>query len=334
MRAYELHAHDGPAGLRLVERDDPTPAPGEVLVEVEAIGINFPDLLATRGQYQYRPPLPYVPGCEVAGTVRAVGDDVATPAVGDRVAAFVWEGGCADRVVVPARAAFAVPDGLTAAEAAATVVNYHTVHFALARRGALRPGETVLVLGAGGGIGTAGVQVAAALGARVIAGVADEAQATVAAAAGAPETLVLAPGFAEAVRERTGGRGVDVVLDPLGDWIFDEAVRALAPEGRILVVGFAAGDIPKVAVNRLLLRNASAVGVAWGAFLDLDPVAAAETSRGVSAQLTSGAIRPAIGELRRFAEIPDALERLGRGQIAGKAVIDLSAERGDREAGR
>ncbi|MDP9347502.1 MAG: NADPH:quinone oxidoreductase family protein [Actinomycetota bacterium] len=248
---------------------EPVAGDGEVLVDIHAIGINFPDLLATKGQYQHKPDLPFVPGCEIAGVIRSAPDGSGW-GPGQRVAAFVWQGGFAQVASVPPRALVEVLDE-TELSTAAMVVNYHTVLFALDRRARTQRGERVLVLGAAGGIGTAGLQVAKGLGARVVGGVANDEQRATAVAAGADEVVVLAEGFAAQLRELTGGRGVDVVLDPLGDWIFDEAVRAFAPEGRILVVGFAAGGIPKLAVNRLLLRNAAAVGVAWSAFLDLDP---------------------------------------------------------------
>jgi NADPH2:quinone reductase len=325
MRGFLLERHDGPDGLRMAELDEPRPGAGEVLIGVEAIGVNFPDLLATRGAYQHAPPLPFVPGCEIAGVVREAGSGSAW-AVGDRVAAFVWDGGFAEVVVAPDRAIMRVPDEVPSTVASAMVVNYQTALFALDRRGGVRAGETVLVLGAGGGIGTAAAQVARGLGAQVLAGVADEGQAEVATRAGTPraDVLVLELGFAVDVRERTAGRGVDVVLDPLGDWLFDEAVRALAPEGRILVVGFAAGEIPTIKVNRLLLRNASAVGVAWGAFLELDPTITAAAGERLTAMLRAGHVRPVVGATYGFDELPAALARLAEGTMPGKGVVEVA----------
>jgi NADPH2:quinone reductase len=178
-------------------------------------------------------------------------------------------------------------------------------------------------MGAGGGIGSAAVQVALGLGARVIAGVADENQVSTAQAAGAPEVVVLEQGFSARIRELTGGRGVDAVLDPLGDWLFDEALRALAPEGRILVIGFAAGQIPQVKVNRLLLRNASVIGVAFGAFLELDPALMGEQARSLDRMVADGAVNPHIGARFDFERIPEALAQLERGEIPGKGVVVL-----------
>ncbi|MFA4928640.1 MAG: NADPH:quinone oxidoreductase family protein [Patulibacter sp.] len=322
MRALRLREYGGPENLELAELPVPVPADDHVLVEVKAVGINFPDLLSVRGEYQYRPVPPFVPGCEIAGVV-AQAPEGSRWSTGDRVSGFVWEGGYAEYVTAPPGALARLPDGATFADGAATVVNYHTVHFALARRGGLRSGETVLALGAGGGIGSAAVQVAKGLGARVIAGVAADDQVATARAAGADEVLVLREGFAAAVRELNDDRGVDVVLDPLGDWLFAEAVRALAPEGRILVVGFAAGEIPTIKVNRLLLRNVAVVGVAWGAFLDIDPSVMSTAAEALERMFAAGIVRPPVGDLLDFRDVPAALDRLGRGQIVGKAVAEL-----------
>jgi len=320
VRGYLLESYSGPAALTLQDLPEPTPADDELVLEVAAIGVNFPDLLMTRGQYQHRPDPPVTPGCEVAGTV------VHAPAgsrwqVGDRAAAFVWDGGFAERVRVPTRSAAPVPDSLDLESAAAMIVNYQTAHFALERRGAVRAGETVLVLGAGGGIGTASVQVAKGLGARVLAGVADEAQVATAREAGADDVLVLEEGYSAVVLDRTEGAGVDAVVDPLGDWLFDEAVRCLAPEGRLLVVGFAAGAIPQVKVNRLLLRNASVVGVAWGAFLDREQDLIVRQAASLAAMAEAGHVRPVLHRRFAFEELPAALEDLGAGRIRGKAVV-------------
>jgi NADPH2:quinone reductase len=323
VRALELTAFDGPNGLRPTDAPEPRADADGIVVDVRAIGINYPDLLMTQGSYQVKPPLPFVPGSEIAGIVSDAPEGSGWKA-GDRVAAFVWTGGYAERVYVPLNAVFPLPDDMDFRTGAATIINYHTVHFALARRGALRSGESLLVLGAGGGIGSAAVQVGKGLGAHVIGGVANDAQLDAAREAGADEVLVLSEGFSARVRELTGGRGADVVLDPLGDWLFGEAIRALAPEGRILVVGFAAGAIPELKVNRLLLKNVSAVGVAWGAFLDIDKELMVRASRSIAEMYAAGVLRPLIGGDVDFAGIPDALHRLSRGEIRGKAVVLLA----------
>ena len=286
---------------------------------MHAVGINFPDLLATQGRYQLRPELPFVPGCEIAGIVREAPAGSGWTA-GQRVAAFIWHGGYAETVQVPLHMLAPVPERLSLTMAAAMVVNYHTAHFALARRGRLEPAESVLVLGAAGGIGTAAIQVAKGLGAQVIAGVSSDARAAIARAAGADEIVVLHEGFSSEVRALAAGEGVDVVVDPVGDWLFDEALRALRPEGRILVVGFAAGDIPTVKINRLLLRNVAVVGVAWGGLLDREPGLMRATSSTLNALALEGVVAPQIGRKFVFEQIPDALDALARGEIAGKAV--------------
>lgn len=322
MRALELTAFDGPDALRPTEAPEPRADADGIVVDVRAIGINYPDLLMTQGSYQVKPPLPFVPGSEIAGVVREAPEGSGWQ-VGDRVAAFVWAGGYAERVHVPLNAVFPLPDDMDFRTGAATIINYHTVHFALSRRGALRSGESLLVLGAAGGIGSAAVQVGKGLGAHVIGGVATQAQVEAAHEAGADEVLVLEEGFSKALREMTGGRGVDVVLDPLGDWLFGEAIRALAPEGRILVVGFAAGAIPELKVNRLLLKNVSAVGVAWGAFLDIDKELMVRASRSIAEMYSRGSLHPLVGQQFDFDGIPEALRRLSRGEIRGKAVVLL-----------
>lgn len=324
MQAFQLTDYIGPDGLAPVDIEAPRSTPGEVILQVRAVGINYPDLLMTKGLYQHKPELPVVPGCEVAGTV------VSAPSGsgwkrGDRAAAFVWQGGFAQQVAVSVNSIVRVPDSISFETAAAMVVNYHTVHFALSRRGVVKPGETVLVMGAAGGIGTAAIQVARGLGARVIAGVADVGQAKTAEAAGAQEVLVLQPGFAQSLREMTHGRGVDVVLDPLGDWLFDEAIRGLAPEGRLLVIGFAAGGIPEVKVNRLLLRNVSVAGVAFGAFLEMDDKLMRQQAKSLDRMVGDGVVNPHIGARFGFDELPTALACLNRGEIKGKAVVVLES---------
>jgi NADPH2:quinone reductase len=325
VRALELTAFEGPDALRPVDVPAPSGSSDGVVIDVRALGINYPDLLMTQGSYQVKPPLPFVPGSEVAGVVRDAPAGSGWKA-GDHVAAFVWSGGYAEQVHAPLNAVFPLPEGMDFVTGAATIINYHTVHFALSRRGGLRSGETALVLGAGGGIGSAAVQVGKGLGARVIGGVASQEQVDAAREAGADDVLVLDEGFSKDVRQLTGGRGVDVVLDPLGDWLFNEAIRALAPEGRILVVGFAAGGIPEVKVNRLLLKNVSAVGVAWGAFLDIDPDLMSHASHALSTMFTEGNLRPLVGARFTFDEIPEALHRLSRGEIRGKGVVVLDEQ--------
>jgi NADPH2:quinone reductase len=322
MRGFVLEHYVGPDGLAMTQLPPPELASGDLLVQVEAIGVNYPDLLMTRGHYQLKPDLPVVPGCEIAGVVAKtpVGSALS---VGDRITAFIWTGGYAEYAAVPESAAIRIPDGMDFVTAASMIVNYHTVHFALARRARLLPGERLLVLGAGGGIGGAAVQVGRAIvgpAGQVIAGYADDQQLAQNNASTADQSIVLGHGFSQQIRELTSGDGVDVVLDPLGDWIFAEALRTLAPEGRILIVGFAAGAIPTVTVNRLLLRNCSAVGVAWGAFVETEPEILGAAANELDAMWTQGSIRPTISLVGAFEDLPQMLDKLSAGHIRGKAV--------------
>jgi NADPH2:quinone reductase len=323
VKAYQLHSYDGPTALSLDEVPEPSRDDDVAVVEVKAIGINFPDLLLTKGLYQRKPETPFVPGCEVAGVISWVPQGSGW-SVGDRVMAFVWDGSYAESVAIPLSSLVAIPEEMGFDVAAGLVVNHHTVHFALARRGRVVPGESVLVMGAAGGIGSAAVQVAKGLGATVIAGVAGQHEVAVAEASGADHVIILEKGFAKTVRDLTGGDGVDAILDPLGDWLFDEGVRALASEGRILIIGFAAGDIPSLKTNRLLLRNVSAVGVAWGATLDKDPSLLSWGADALHRMYAKGSVRPQIGHRFTFGDIPAALTHLDAHQIRGKAIIEMA----------
>src|SRR6478735_5578869 len=265
MRAIHIPALEGPQVAKLVDIDEPT-WPDGVVVDVHAAGVAFPDALQTRGLYQHKAELPYVPGAEIAGVVRSAPAGAHVSA-GDRVAGLTMlTGGMAEVVALPADRVFALPDSVSFEAGAGLLFNDLTVHCALRTRGRLVPGETVLVHGAAGGIGTSTLRLAPAFGAgRTIAVVSTEAKLAVAKAAGASD-VVLAEGFKDAVKELTGGRGVDIVVDPVGGDRFTDSLRSLAPGGRLLVIGFTGGAIPEVKVNRLLLNNVDAVGVGWGAW--------------------------------------------------------------------
>lgn len=323
MRGYQLLDYTGPSALRLTELPIPEPQEDAVVVEVRAIGVNFPDVLITQGLYQLKPDLPFTPGSEIAGVVHQAPAD-SHWRVGERVTAFVWQGGFAEYALVPSAHLVRIPEGMDFESAASLIVNHQTVYFGLSRRGRLQQGEHALILGAGGGIGSAGVQVAKGLGARVIAGVASAGQVDVARAAGADEVIILGEGFSAEVLGLTDGQGVDLVLDPLGDWLFTEATRCLASEGRILIIGFAAGEIPTIKANRLLLRNISAVGVAWGATLSRDPAVLTDGATALHRMFLAGSVRPLVGRMFGFDEIPAALDLLSRGEIPGKGVITLA----------
>ncbi|TMR40624.1 NADPH:quinone oxidoreductase family protein [Actinomadura geliboluensis] len=273
MRAIRVEATNGPEAA--LPAEVPAPAPGDhVLVDVHAAGVSFPELLMCSGQYQMRPDPPFVPGSEVAGTVVSAPPGSGLGA-GDRVAAFSVYGGWAERVAVPVHAVFALPPGLSFTAGAALPMNYLTGHFALVRRARLEKGETVLVHGAAGGVGTAAIQIARTYGARVIAVASSAAKRDLARQAGADHTVDV-PGFAAAVRDLTRGTGADVIVDPVGGDRVTDSLRCLRPEERLLVVGFTGGEIPSVRLNRLLLNNISVVGVAWGAYWMSRPAYLAE----------------------------------------------------------
>ena len=319
MRALQLERLDGPEGLTLVDVPEPE-AGDQVLIDVRAAGVSFPDLLLTKGQYQMKPSLPFVPGVEVAGVVRSAPAGAAVKA-GDKVMAFTMLGGWAEVVVAPPEMTFRIPEGWSFETAAGTVMNYHTAHFALHRRGRLKAGETVLVHGAAGGVGTATIQVARGAGARVLAVVSSEEKAEVARSAGADLAVLSTGDWVSRVKDATQGRGVDVVMDPVGGDIFDLSLKCLAPEGRLLVVGFAGGRIPEVKVNRLLLRNVDVVGVAWGAFILQEPQLTAEIAQGLAALAEKGFVEPLVGSTFPLEQAARALRELESRKATGKVVL-------------
>jgi NADPH2:quinone reductase len=322
MKAVVAQELSGPAGLVYTEIDDPVDVGGDdaVVVDVRAAGVCFPDLLLTRGEYQLKLEPPFVPGMEVAGVVGSAPTESGFTR-GQRVSAFTMLGGYAERVAVAPENVVPTPDDVDDAEAVALLGNYYTMYFALVRRGALRPGETVLVLGSAGGIGTAAVQLATALGARVIAMVHRPQAVDFVASLGADVVLPLADGWAQAVRDHTDGRGVDMVVDPVGGEAFDDAIRVLATEGRLLVIGFAAGGIPTVKVNRLLLRNVGVLGVGWGEFVNRTPGAQSLFGFGV-AQLVEAGLRPPAPVRYPLSESAAALQCLADGGVLGKLVLE------------
>jgi len=319
VRAVQITRLDGPTALEVVDVPEPQAGPGTVLVDVHVAGVTFPEVLQSRGEYQLEPELPFVPGSEVAGTVRSAPQGSALTA-GQRVAAFPGLGGFAEVVAVPEGMVFPLPDRISLRAGAALPMNYLTMHFGLVQRGRLREGETVLVHGAAGGVGTAAVQLAAALGARVIAVTSTADKAEVARAAGAHET-VLADGFRDSVKELTGGHGVDLVVDPVGGDRFTDSLRSLAREGRLLVVGFTAGEIPQVKVNRLLLNNISVVGVGWGAYWTRSPGYLQEQWAELLPLLESGRLDPVLGTSYALEDASQALLELDERRAAGKVLL-------------
>ncbi len=319
MRAAQISTLDGPRAIQVV--DVPEPEAGDkVLIEVHAAGVTYPEVLQSRGEYQMKPQLPFVPGSEVAGVVRSAPEGSGFTA-GQRVAAFPSLGGFAEVVAAAPSLVFPLPDGTSFEQGAALPMNYLTMHFALRRRGRLREGESVLVHGAAGGLGTAAVQLAKAYGARVLAVVSSDAKGEVARAAGADE-VVPADGFRDAVKELTGGRGVDVVVDPVGGDRFTDSLRSLGREGRILVLGFTGGEIPTVKVNRLLLNNVSVVGVGWGAFWSMGaPGFPKEQWDELYPLLESGKLDPVLGSVHPLEDVVEAVTELDERRAAGKVLL-------------
>ncbi|MCU1622225.1 MAG: Alcohol dehydrogenase zinc-binding domain protein [Frankiales bacterium] len=307
MRAIQVTSLDGPKAVQLVDVPEPDPGTG-VLVDVHVAGVNFPDVLMSRGEYQMKPELPFVPGSEVAGT---------RVDTGERVAGFSVLGGYAERAVCDPATLFALPDNVSFEAGAALLMNYLTVDFALVRRADLQPGQTVLVHGAAGGIGVATIQLAKVLGARVIACVSTEEKGAVATRAGADE-VVLVDGFLAAVKELGGA---DVVMDPVGGDRFTDSLRSLRPEGKLLVVGFTGGAIPEVKVNRLLLNNISVVGVGWGAWWMTRPGYLQEQWARLLPHLESGSLDPLVGNTYPLEDAAGALLELDERRALAKVLL-------------
>ena len=327
MRALQITELTGPdTALKIVDVPEPgaehpmTPGSG-VLVDVHAAGVSFPEVLQTRGEYQIRPPLPFVPGSEVGGVVREVsGDSPLQP--GDRVAAFCMLGGFAEVAVAPTFLTFKIPDALDFAQGAALILNYHTAYFALKLRGRLAEGETVLVHGAAGGVGTAAIQVAKGLGATAIAVVSTDEKAEIARQAGADHVVRSDGAWKDEAKELSGG-GVHLVLDPVGGDRFTDSLRSLREEGRLVVVGFTGGSIPEVKVNRLLLNNTEVIGAGWGAYVLAKPKVNLQIGAALDALIASGHVNPIVGQRFPLDAAADALKTIdGRGAL-GKVVLDV-----------
>jgi len=325
MRALVCHALTGPQDLALeLQWPEPEASAGQVLIAAKAAALNFPDVLMTRGLYQERPPLPFVPGLELAGVVDRVGAGVTRFKPGDRVVAFSGRA-MAERVSVPQESVIPMPRTLDFVAASGLCLTYFTSYHALKQRAQLQPGETLLVLGAGGGVGTAAVEIGKVMGARVIAAASSDAKLEVARALGADHLVDYSTqDLRERVKEITGGAGADIVYDPVGGPYTEPAVRSLAWKGRFLVVGFAAGDIPKLAINLLLLKGASLVGVFWGAFAKREPGAQMQNVRELWELLEAGRLKPVVGQVFALEDGVTAFETLEGRHARGKVVIKIS----------
>lgn len=326
MKAMQITELTGPgSALRLVELEEPEPShmltPGHgVVVDVKAAGVSFPEVLQSRGEYQIKPPLPFVPGSEVAGLVRTAPEGSSLKA-GDRVAAFCLLGGFAEAAVAPAYFTFPLPEQLDFAQGAGLVLNYHTAYFALHTRGRLQAGETVLVQGAAGGVGSAALQVAKGLGAQTIAVVSSDEKAQLASVAGADHVLRSTGAWKDEARELGGA---DVVLDPVGGERFTDSLRSLNEGGRLLVVGFTEGSIPEIRVNRLLLNNLDVVGAGWGAYAVSKPEYVGEVAAALEQLIAAGQVRPVVGAQFPLEQASEALKLIDERGAAGKVVLDVA----------
>ncbi|MFG1351922.1 NADPH:quinone oxidoreductase family protein [Xanthobacter autotrophicus] len=326
MRSYRVWEHGAPSSMRVDTLADLVPKEGEMVVDVKAAGINFPDALVVTGKYQLLPERPFTPGKDLAGVVRAVGPGVSGFAPGDRIMAQVEYGAFAEQAIVHPSQAFRMPVGLSFEAAAAMGLVYQTAYFALVERGQYKRGETVLVGGAAGGVGLAAVQIAKGLGAKVLAGVRSSEEAEVVRAAGVDAVIDLSvPDLRESVRTQvlaaTDGHGADVVLDPLGADFFAGALRAMAWGGRLVVIGFAAGDIPTLKVNYLLLKNIAVSGLQWSDYRDRTPERVRQVQQDLFDLWRAGAVKPRIMRDFAFSELPEALDLVSQGKVQGKAVV-------------
>jgi len=322
MKAIICKAWGLPDTLTVEELPDPVPGAGQVSIEVQAAGVNFPDVLIIQNKYQFKPELPFTPGSELAGVVRAVGDGVSHVKPGDRVIAFIGNGAFAQQVVAAANTVMPMPPEMDFDTAAAITLTYGTSHHAVVDRAQLKAGETMLVLGAAGGVGLAAIEIGKALGARVIAAASSDEKLEVCKAHGADAVINYSTeDLREAIKAATGGKGPDVIYDPVGGVYAEPAFRSIGWRGRYLVVGFANGEIPKLPLNLALLKGASLVGVFWGEFARREPKANLAAMQQMMGWLAEGKIRPHVSGRYALAETPQALNDMAARKVTGKVVI-------------
>jgi NADPH2:quinone reductase len=324
MKAVLCRQFGPPESLAVDDVASPRAGPGSVVVSVKAASVNFPDVLVIQDKYQFKPPLPFSPGCELAGVVKEIGDGVTRVKPGDRVMAYTPYGAFAEEAVFDAGRAIVIPDGMDYSTASALLVTYGTTEHALQDRGALQAGETLLVLGASGGIGLAAIEIGKALGARVIACASSDDKLAVCRERGADATINYAAGdFRDELKQITGGAGVDVVCDPVGGPYTEPALRSTVWRGRLLVVGFAAGDIPRIPLNLVLLKGSAIVGVFWGEFVRREPDRFAASVAQLAAWYREGKIRPHISQTFPLERTAEALRLMADRQVVGKVVITM-----------
>lgn len=321
MRAVRCHDLTGPAGLRVDEVPEPEVGAGELCIDVKAAGVNFTDVLISQGKYQFKPAPPFVPGSEAAGVVTAVGAGVSDFAVGDRVAATMIFGAFAERLVVQSAAAVKLPDNVTFEVGASVLITYATTLHALLDRAALKEGESLLVLGAAGGVGTAAVEIGKCLGGRVIAAASSSDKLSFCREHGAESTINYGSEDLKDRAKALSGGGVDVIYDPVGGDYTEQALRAIAWEGRYIIIGFAAGPIPKIPANLVLLKGCQVIGCFWGAFAQKQPAKNAANLARVLGWISEGKLHPHVDSVLSFEQAADALGRLARREVKGKLVL-------------
>lgn len=324
MKAVLCHKFGPPESLQLETIDPPLPGAGEALIDVKATALNFPDVLMIEGKYQSQPPLPFSPGGEVAGVVSAVGAGVSEVKVGDRVFAGCGHGGMREALCVKAKELRSIPSDMSFVQASGISTTYGTSYYALKQRANLKPGENLLVLGAGGGVGIAAVELGRAMGARVIAAASTQEKRDAALKAGAHEVIDYSDGeLKDKVKALTDGKGADVIYDPVGGELFDQVMRCINWDGRVLVVGFAAGDIPRLPINLVLLKSCQVVGVFYGAFIAREPEETAQNFREVLDLYSQGKINPLVGQTFPLTDYAQALRCLSERRAIGKVVVEL-----------
>ena len=324
MKAICCTAFGPPEDLQLLDLPSPKPQAGQVVIGVKACGVNFPDTLMIQNKYQFKPPMPFSPGGEVAGIIEEVGEGVTTLQVGDRVLALTGWGGFAEKVVAEAATVLPIPAGMDFVTASSTMYTYGTSYHALKNRADLQAGETLLVLGAAGGVGLAAVQLGQLMGARVIAAASTDEKLEVCKQLGASETInYTTQDLRETIKALTNGKGVDVVYDPVGDAYTEPALRSIAWKGRYLIVGFAAGDIPKIPMNLPLLKGCSVVGVFWGAFAKNEPAQSQRNFLDLMTWMKQGKLQQHLYGTYALEEAPQALRALMDRKVVGKAVVVL-----------
>jgi len=325
MRALVCKEYGPPESLIIEELDDPVAGDGQIVIDVAAAGINFPDVLSIAGTYQVKTPTPFVPGNEAAGVVSEVGNDVSSFSFGDKVIVMSAGGAFAEKCVASEQTTMALPEGLDFEQGAGFTVTYGTSYHALKQRAHLQPGETVLVLGAAGGVGITAVEIAKAMGARVIAAASSDEKLEFAVSAGADETINYSKSpLKETVKELTDGNGADVVYDPVGGELADQAFRATAWHGRYLVIGFACGDIPKFAANIALLKEASILGVWWGTWAKKNPQLQIQNLQEMTQLIADGNLTPRVTESYALDEFKDAFKTITERRARGKVILRMT----------